>query len=196
MLVPLLAVFLLCFLGGIRLTVLAQNRVALQSRLDICAIERAVKRKNALQRIVELNQALDKSAKAIYAARAAVLTGVGAAAGAAALPALLAVNQTAHRAQQALVYALTAKEAAASLCQPTQHSAERAGCLVTPLLASALAEKHALFPDVSEGVWQKAHSGEELAAVRCQALKRLKTKIVVLGQSGLLDHQFRDRYEE
>jgi hypothetical protein len=182
---PVLALFMLFFLGTLRFTTRAQGRVALQSRLDVCAVRAAVARERLYGQLAKANEGVNDTKLAIYAMRAAALVPGAGEAALAGQEALLTLNKSLAAAEDALVLAGEAEELARLRCGPTVYSsAERAACVATPPLALALEHEETLFPDV-RGPLQHRSSTRALAKIRCMGVDGLRTTLEVRGDPGL-----------
>ncbi len=194
-LLPILLLLLLFFAGSVSVALRAQARIALQSRLDICAVKLALGRKRALENLASTNLALRSSVTAIYVARGLLVAGgpVGAA-GAGGQSALLRVNQTLALAQNLLLTKLAAAEAQSWICRATKYSHEKAGCLLSPPALTAFRREKTLFPDV-RGALVHRREGPLLASVRCAGGKGLVTEIALRGDAHLVRARFEENYE-
>jgi hypothetical protein len=145
-LLPLLLLLGAFFLGSLKAALHAQARVALQSRLDICAVELSEGRQTVLARLTKTNAALRLNVKAIYVARAAKNAGpYGMAAGSAAEAVLLPINRALALLEDGLLFAAQAKELASLRCRPDLYSSSSAFCAATPPIASAVSRENTLY---------------------------------------------------
>lgn len=196
-LLPALLLLLSALAGLLDISWRAQNRVAMQSRLDICAVKLALKRERSLEGLARLNGALRATVVGIYAARGvAVVSGpIGLALGKGAEAALLAANKALAASQNSLILAGTASELAGSRCASTPFSSPPAACLITPLLAKALHREATLFPDVEGSLAHQNPAQSALARVRCRG-KFSAATLAIRGDAGLRETRFTDVYQE
>jgi hypothetical protein len=195
-LVASIAVLSALFLASLEVAWSAQRRVALQSRLDVCAVKLALARERLLERLTETNAPLEATVLGIYAARAVSAVPIVGAISAADAQALVVANQLLAAGQDAIVLAGAAREAAGLVCQPDAYSREPAWCLVTPPPPGAFARRTTLFPDVKGTLAHR--SGEEaVAKVRCRGGRGagMETELAVRGDAGLREKGFRDVYQ-
>jgi hypothetical protein len=190
LLLPCLALLTLFFAGSLEVAARSQARIALQSRLDTCAVRAAVARERLLRDLRASNAALESTILGIYAARAALLA-PGAGAGAAAeAGALLRANGALAAAQDADVGKSAAEELAP--CGPDSFSSEYAACLATPPVAASFRRQPALFPDV-RGLLAPRDAGGS-SRVRCVGGRGLVTELVVRGSPLPGGEAIRDFY--
>lgn len=194
---PLLLALLLGLAGFLKLAARAQAAVALQARLDVCAVRVAVSRERTLARLAKANGVLRLTVTGIYAARGAKAAGpVGAVLGGASEAVLLRMNQSLSLFQDSQLALASAAEAALLFCRPGRWSAEPAACLATPPLGTALRRERTLFPDVHGPlVHREQQSGRGLARVRCRG-GRKKTTLELRGSRDLKGTDYRDEYTE
>jgi hypothetical protein len=182
-------------LGALSVAAKEQARVALQARLDVCAVRIAAARERLFSRLVTTNRALEGTVLGLYAARGALLLGPGGAAlGGLSEAALLRANGALAAAESALVAAAQAGELAAARCAPTTVSRETALCAALPPLAELLAREPTLFPDVRGRLRGRAEA-DGLGRIRCFGERGLVTVLAVQGDQGLLQEGFHDGYE-
>ena len=192
---PLLLTLLLGLAGFLKLAARAQAAVALQARLDVCAVKLATHRGRSLARLAEANGVLRLTVVGIYAARGAKAAGpVGAVLGGASEAVLLRMNQGLGLFQAAELARASAAEAALLPCRPGRWSREPAACLATPPLATALRREPTLFPAVSGPLVHRERQGS-LARVRCRG-GRKKTTLDLHGSRDLRNTDFNDEYTE
>lgn len=192
---PLLLLLLIGLAGLLKVARAAQAAVALQARLDVCAVRLAVARAATLSRLVRANQGLRLTALGIYAARGAKAAGpVGAVLGGASELALLRMNHGLALYQEGERLRASALELAGLACAAGRYSREPAWCLAQPPLASALRREQALFPDV-KGPLVHREGGRRLARFRCGGGRRLTT-IELRGTSDLSKTNFSDHYAD
>ncbi|MGZ3707200.1 MAG: hypothetical protein ACXWSF_17285 [Bdellovibrionota bacterium] len=191
---PLLLLLCAFFLGACRCTAQAQARAALQSRLDVCAVELAVAREQLFSRLARGNRALEITVEGIYAARAAAVAAPGAAV--VAERALLFANHSIALAQDALVAKGTATEFLAMRCRGSNFSRELAWCAASPPLRSALVREETLFPDVSGPLSHPLTARRDLAAIRCASAHGLATNLEIRGDPRLREEGFNDAYRK
>ncbi len=192
-LAPLVLLLTAFFLGSLRAAESAQARVALQSRLDVCAVRLAVARERLLKQISRTNTALEVNIAAIYAGRAAMaIPGAGAGA-AAAVQALLAVNASLAASQTGLLALAQAREVSAIRCAPDSYSVELAGCFANPPVASAFERNATLFPDVKGTLAFRDAGSGDLAKIRCASRGLVTTLAVARNGAG---GDFHDVYRQ
>lgn len=191
----LLWLMLSVFFGTALLVKVTQRRIALQSRLDICAVKMVVARRALLKELKTTNLALRLNVTAIYVARGAVLAGPGGAAiSAASVPALLSMNRTIAAAQNALLALAQTKELAGSFCSTTPFSKEPTFCRVEPPARAFVREK-TLFPDVAGAMRTPPQTKSSLGRVFC-AGRGAETVLSISGDPTLTAGRFEDRYEK
>jgi hypothetical protein len=172
----------------------SQQRIAMQSRLDICALSLIKKRERLAKSLAEGNQVIRTTALGIYSLRGLriltgplgqVLAGIGE-------QALLRMNQLAARWQDLQLSRYQAMEILGLRCQATPYSGGPAICLMAPALASATKREPALMPDVSgPRVFLRA----PLARADCRG-KGARTILRLDGDPTLTRAEFSDRYEK
>jgi hypothetical protein len=198
-----LLVFLLPFLlllsvslaASLKVAWSSQGKIALQSRLDVCALRMAMARKQTLQKLVRTNQALALTVTGIYLARGVKIAGpVGAAVGSVSEAAMLRMNSVLATAQESLIAVATGKELAHMRCDQSFYSKEEAHCWPFPPIKTALRRESTLFPDV-RGTLTHQKKGEELALFRCQR-GRNAAAIELRGDSRLMKENLEDAYAE
>lgn len=192
MLLPLLLLIATFLAGSLQLVALAQKKTALESRLDVCAVRLATSRENTLKRLAEINAGLRINIKAIYAARAALASGIGAAAAAASLPALMSTNRGLALLEQGFLLQKTALEASLGRCASSHFSREPALCTSSPPLPTALRREKTLYADVL-GPYVHLRRSEPLAKVRCWGGPK-EAKLSILGDADLKSLDYRDEY--
>ena len=196
---PILALGTLFLAGSLDALLRAQEKEALQSRLDICAVRLAVSRKHLLERLVDWNSALRLSIKEINLARGImILAGPeGAAAGSGAESVLLELNHGLAKLQDGALALHTGEEMNQMNCAPSPFSKTFAFCTASPPLLLSFQREKTFFPDVDGALVQKG-SARELANIRCQGRpssgKALATKLVVRGDGTLSRKNFTDAY--
>lgn len=193
---PLLLALLLGLAGFLRLAASAQAAVALQARLDVCAVRLAASRERALSRLARANGVLRLTVTGIYAARGLKAAGpVGAVLGGASEAVLLRMNQGLGLFQAAELTRASAAELALLPCRADRWSTEPAACLASPALATALRRERTLFPDVTGVLVHREQNGRSLARFRCRGGTK-KTTLELLGSRDLSDTDYRDEYTE
>lgn len=192
---PLLLLLLIGLAGLLKVARAAQADVALQARLDVCAVRLAVARAATLSRLTRANQGLRLTALGIYAARGAKAAGpVGAVLGGASELVLLRMNQGLAFYQDGEHLQASALELAGLACAAGRYSREPAWCLAQPSLASALRREQALFPDV-KGPLVHRQGGRRLARFHCAGGRR-RSGIELSGSSDLSKNDFSDHYAD
>jgi hypothetical protein len=194
-LLPCLLLAFALLAGTIKVVNASQQRIAMQSRLDICAVRLLEIRRSAAKEFVRTNSILRSTALAIAMARGAILLGgpAGALLGKAGEAALLRLNQATAQWQEARVWFFQARELSLHRCSPTPFSRKEALCQVSPSLKEGLKRSPSLFPDV-RGPLQFLKG--PLARVRCQSFTLLRTTLVLEGDPSLTTGNFADHYEE
>jgi hypothetical protein len=183
------------FLGSAWLVRRIQARVAMQSRLDICAVRIVAGRKRLLEEIVWTNRVLEGTKVSIYAARGAkaVAGPVGAVFGTMTEAALLVLNRATAIGQEARLLAAEAVELSARLCAATPYSRGTAFCAVRPGVRGSLQRESTIFPDVRGPLRHRGRGPLLRADCRGDALR---TQLVLEGDPDLERTDFMDRYEK
>jgi hypothetical protein len=198
-----LLVFLLPFLllvsvtlaGSLKLAWSSQAKVALQSRLDLCALRLATERKKTLQRLQKSNQALALTITGIYLARGVKVMGpVGTVLGGASEAAMLRMNNLLAVGQEAEILGLAARETRHMRCAPTHYSREEAYCWPSPLALKSLRRETTFFPDVKGTLTHESRDGA-LARFRCRR-PPLAASVELRGDARVKTGSFRDAYVE
>lgn len=193
-LLPLLLLACVFLMGSYRIVTASQQRIAMQARLDICALSLIKKREALARSLTSGNQVIRITAIGIYAARGVrlltgpigqVLAGIGE-------QALLRANQLAARWQDLQLARYQALELAGLRCAATPYSSGPALCLITPALASATKREPALMPDV---MGPKIFLRPPLARADCRG-KGARAFIRLDGDLSLTRAEFSDRYEK
>lgn len=192
LLCPVLTLALLFFAGSVATVRSAQRRVALQSRLDICAVRAAAERKQVLARITETNQQIRWTVTAISMARgASLVTGpIGAVALRVGQAALVRANGALALWQEKQLALAAAGEWRRSLCTPTPYSDTSAYCLSRPPIRAALRREKTIFIDVRGPL---VHAGQ--STHRCFA-DGLVSTVELTGDPALREKRFRDQYRQ
>lgn len=191
-LAPLLVLLAAFFLGTLEVTAASQARVALQSRLDVCAVKLAVRREKLFARLTKLNATIDLTVAGITAARAALLVPGAGEAAVATEEALLRANEALTRAEDAAVALAAAAEAVDTSCARSTFSSAPAACVASPPLPGAFERRATPFPDVG-GSLRFREKGPELSRLRCFGNRAL-TELAVRGDPGLARGGFGDEY--
>ena len=195
LLLPVLALLAIFLVGTWRFTERAQARVALQSRLDECAVRAAVARERLFARLGAANAGVNDTKLAIYALRAAALVPGAGEAAMAGQEALLALNKSLAAAEDLLLATGAAAELGKLRCPPTSYSHEAAACVALPPVGAALEHEETLFPDV-RGPLRHRKEGRRLARIRCAGPHGLSTTLEVTGDPGLRSMKgYEDAYE-
>jgi hypothetical protein len=195
-LIPLLLLFLLFLAGSLKVAWRTQEKMALQSRLDVCALRMALERKSTLNSLVNWNLGIQATAWGIYAARGVKVLGpVGAAVGGASEIVLLRTNAALAAAQEAQLRAAGMKELYRLRCEGGTFSSEPAFCTPSPSLHKALKRQSALFPDVKGTLSHESRNGS-LATFRCRSGGSDKATVELSGDGRLLKKGFRDAWQE
>lgn len=185
LLLPVLALLTAFLLGTIRFTERSEAHAALQARLDVCAVKLATAREHFYSRLAKVNEGVEATKLAIYAARAAMLIPGAGAVAAAGQEELLELNAALAAAEDALWAEAAAAELSRLRCAPSGYSRESAACLVSPPLTLALERQKTLFSDV-RGPLAHKEPGNSLARVRCSGLARaVSTRLEVRGDPAV-----------
>jgi hypothetical protein len=168
--------------------------MALQSRLDLCALAMLKKREKLAGRLVWTNRTLEATALGIYASRGLSVLGgpIAAWAGAVGEKALLQLNHAAAHWQDADVLLTAAGELASVPCAHTPFSRKPALCQATPRLKSALQRSPTLFPDVKGPL---RFLSAPLGRFECRS-KNMATRLRLEGDPHLKQERFSDAYEK
>jgi hypothetical protein len=192
-LLPLILLLGAFFLGSLEVALQTQTRVALQSRLDVCAVRLAVHREQVFKRLSQMNTSLEITVKGIYTARGlSIVPGVGEAA-LASEEALLKANIFIAKGQDLLLAKAAAYEAVQLHCAASPFSKELTLCATTPRFLTGLKRRKTLFPDVL-GSLEIDSSGQELSQVHCEGPHELSTNIAIQGDPKLRKNWFKDEY--
>lgn len=193
---PLLLVGLLFLAGSVEVIRRSQAKVALQSRLDVCAVELAVGRQKLFRSLTSTNRWMRITATGIAMARGAMLlTGpVGAMLSGMGMRAMMLLNRALALEQQIEIAAATGKEALRLICRSNQFSREMASCWASPPLLSHLIREKTLFPDVNGPIVFRK-SGRDLSLVRCMALSA-RTEIRIEGDPTLTKKGWEESYAQ
>ncbi len=195
-LLPLLLLLASFLAGSLDAAWRSQAKVALQSRLDVCALRMALERKSTLRKLVRGNQAISLTVAGIYAARGAKAAGpVGAVLGTASEAVLLRMNGALSAMQDTQLAIAGGKELMRLRCEPGQFSKEPATCLPEPPLLSALRREQTLFPDV-KGALVHRNQGGALASFRCRSGSRSAAAVELRGGERLRNDDFKDGWTE
>lgn len=164
---PLLLLALLALGGTLRVVKLSQQRIAMQSRLDICAAKLVEARLNTVRKIEKTNPALEASYWAVAAARGLMVAGpvVGSFA-ALGQKALVQLNRGLYLAQESARAAGRMQELRLSLCAATPFSRDPVLCELRPTLENLYRRKSSAFGDVKRSLETQ---GTEKGLARCQA---------------------------
>lgn len=196
----LLVLLLLCLslaltflLGTVKVVQLSQRRIAMQSRLDVCALQLIDVRRQLAVGLVRTNQVIRLTALAVSMSRGLkILTGpAGALVGTMGEAALVQTNRAAASAQEGLRLLGATREVAGALCAPSPFSKEAAFCTLSPPLPSALVRQKAPFPDLAGPL---VFRDRWLARVTCRGGRGV-TKMKLAGDPGLRSKDFPDFYE-
>ncbi|MGE3262784.1 MAG: hypothetical protein AB7K68_13470 [Bacteriovoracia bacterium] len=193
---PLLLLALLFLVGTVEVISRTQRKVALQSRLDICAVELSVDRKKLFEHLASTNDWLRITGTGIAMARGAMILGgpAGVLFGKMGEQALLLANRATALEQDLRIHATRAKELMRVHCRATNFSRESAFCAATPSLVSALRRNATLFFDV-KGAVEFRSMKTELTKVRCHTLS-LRTEIRLTGDPTLTKGEVREAYSQ
>lgn len=191
---PLLLLACALVMGSHRIVVASQQRIAMQSRLDICALSLLKKREALARSLVSGNQVIRATSVAIYFARGIrIFAGpVGQVVGGVGEQALLRVNQTAARWQDLQLMRYQAMELAGLRCGNTPYSRGPAFCLITPSLVSATKREKAMMPDIAG---PRVFLKKPLARADCRG-RGARTTLRLDGDTTLTRANFSDRYEK
>ncbi|HEY8280053.1 MAG TPA: hypothetical protein VIH99_10535 [Bdellovibrionota bacterium] len=196
LLASLLLLLLVLLLGGLRIAASSQAAMALQSRLDVCAVRLAEGRKRLLEQLVRSNRALELTVVGVYASRGVKLAGpIGAVVGGLSEAALLQANRGLAFFQTGAIQWTRSREATILRCPSSPFSASEAFCLTLPELGSAFRRERTLFPDVAGALTSSVRT-PGLARILCRGGRRLRTTVVVRGDSRLRNGGFRDEVVE
>lgn len=192
----LLLLFLTLMFGSLKVILKSQQRDALQSRLDLCAVQLATRRERLLERLTLWNLGLETTIYGIYVARGIRIAGpIGAIAGGASETMLLQLNHSLALAQKGALTTGIAMETINTRCNPTHFSDEPAFCVVSPPLSHSLRREATLFPDL-EGPMVHRNTTTELVRMSCRAGRSLKSTLSVQGDTRLRKTGFTDVYLE
>lgn len=193
-LLPLLLLACGLLVGSHKIITASQQRIAMQSRLDICALSLIKKRQRLAHSLATGNQVIRASSTAIYFARGIrIFSGtVGQVLGGLSEQALLRLNQAAARLQDLELARYQAMELAGLHCGSTPYSKGSAFCLMLPALASATKREPALMPDV---YGPRVFLRTPLARADCRG-KGARTVMRLEGDPLLTQPKFSDRYEK
>ena len=181
----------LVFLGSVKLVLHSQSKVALQSRLDICAVKRATAREQLYRSIARSNFYLQGTVYGIYAARGLRLLPGANIFAAVGEQALLAANRAISAWQELQIVSTQAGELAGIRCAPTPFSKEPAFCTTSPGLRGVLRRKKPFFPDI-KGVY--ASPLKKLGRVNCLASLKMRTALEIRGDPELWQTNYDDTY--
>jgi hypothetical protein len=195
-LLPLLTLMGLCVAGTVRVAWQTQNRVAMQSRLDICSLGLLQERERAYQSVARGNRTLDLSATGIYALRAGrILSGpIGALVGTLGEQGLLRLNHATALWQETTLAISQARELRWFRCAPSSFSRGFAACAAGSTSRGSLVREPSLFPDV-KGALVARSPGRALAHFTCRG-GRLVTKRVLHGDPKLRSLEMSDYYAQ
>lgn len=193
-LTPLLLLACALLIGSYRIVTASQQRIAMQSRLDVCALSLLKKREALAGRLVSGNQVIRATTIAIYFARGLrIFTGpVGQAMGALSEQALVRLNQAAARWQDFELMRYQAMEMAGLRCGHTPFSRGTAFCLIAPALATATKREQTMMPDIAG---PRVFLQAPLARADCRG-RGARTTLRLDGDISLTRADFRDRYEK
>lgn len=179
---PLLLLALLALGGTLRVVKLSQQRIAMQSRLDICAAK-LVEARLKTERVIEnTNPTLEASYWAVAAARGLVVIGpvVGSLA-ALGQKALVQLNRSLAVAQESALAAGKLQELRLSLCSPTPFSREAVFCEMHPQLEKLHRRKTSVFGDLRRSL---ETLGKETGVARCQARNLVSEQKISAFEGG------------
>ncbi len=172
---------------------LSQNRIALQSRLDICTQQLTKNRRDILETLVATNTGLEKTIWGIYAARGVQVFGpIGKAVGKAGETVLLQMNRSLALYQETRLTLSRVRELTLRRCAPTPYSDEGSLCRVEVPLQPRRAKT--LFPDV-QGLLTLPTPSRKIGRFSCQA-RGMETVMALQGNPSLRDARFIDTYEK
>lgn len=190
---PLLLLALTILWGLMSVANSAYRSVALQSRIDACAVRLALKRETTLSRLASTNRMLEASVAALYVARGARLAGPASAIlGGISEAGLLRINIGLAARQDALAASAQAFEINKTKCPADSFSKEPAMCSVNPALLTALARQPTLFPDIKGALKLKVR-GVFLAKAQCWSERRVTT-LGIRGDPFLTKTKYEDEY--
>jgi|GEM_PF-5138410 len=194
-LVPVLLLLTLFLAGSLKVAWKTQAKVALQARLDVCALRMALERKATLALLVRENQAITLTVLGIYAARGAKAAGpVGAVLGGVSEAVLLRTNKSLALLQDSQLRIAGLKELGRFGCETGRYSREPAGCLPSPTLFKATSRNSTLFPDV-KGTLRHERNGQALASFHCRG-GLASAAVELRGNGDLLTDGFTDVWTE
>ena len=174
-----------------------QNAIALESRLDICALQTIHSRMRLFQSLSESNAVLHKIQITIDAIRGTKVIPIVGELSTLGEPALLELAKLIKLAQDQQIIEETIKEGSQLNCRKNKYSAERAACLFAPITHAQLHRETTLFPDVP-GRISLLNTQQSLAVIRCQSLfstKLYQSSIALLGDPKLFERNFTYVYE-
>lgn len=191
---PLLLLVLTAFTGIFSYSVLAQNRIALRYRLQVCALRAAAARRDLLHRIVHINRTMQPLQKTVYASRTARLApGAGMAAAITEATALTALRSL-KLARETLIMTGASREMLMFRCKTSLHSDAPAFCAFPPVNRTQFRPLPTLFPDVPETVALTRLPPE----FRCQGFhhgRLLREGVGLRGSPALLTRDFHHEWK-
>jgi len=148
--IPFLLLSVALLVGAAQVSLISHRRIAMQSRLDICASQILEKRSQMLNRMKQPNRILSLTENAVLMARSLKTLGgpAGALLGTMGEAALVQLNQKTALWQDAQVRLHELNEIRAKNCSSTPHSSGWAFCIIEPSLSSLLERKRSIFPDI------------------------------------------------
>ncbi len=195
--IPWILLLFLLVLGLFYIGTHVQNAIALESRLDICALQTIHSRMRLFQSLSESNAMLHKIQITIDAIRGTKVIPIIGELSTLGEPALLSLAKLIKLAQEQKIIEETIKESSQLICRKNKFSAENATCLFTPITLAQLYRESTLFPDVP-GRISLLNAQQILAVIRCQSMfssKLYQSSIALLGDPKLFERNFTYAYE-
>ncbi len=173
---------------------LSQQRIAMQSRLDICAVRYLHIRKHFAENLITSNRMIRLTALALYMAKGlSALGGVaGKLLGSLGEAGLKKINHGSAHWQNTQLALYQTKELVAARCAPTPFSKDPAFCQPNSFLKQALQREKALLPDVYGPLVFRT---SPLLRVTCTG-KKQQTRLSLDGDTQLFKNSFSDFYEQ
>lgn len=198
-LVTLLALVFLAsifFIGSLKLILSAQKRVAIKSRLDICAVSLATSRETFLRDMAISNQYVTISVTAVYIARGLMLVPWTAPAAAIGANVAKVANRGMTAWQDGKILAQEAIEKFRMKCPATPFSDELIGCALSkPFIRPSIKRTSAFFPDI-KNVYEWRN--QDLGFVTCTVLTDplTYTTLDLRGDPTLTIDDYTDAYSK
>lgn len=194
-LLPLLLLATTFLIGTLKVISISQQRIAMQARLDVCALKLVQSRRSLAVELGRANRILHATKMGVYMARGLQVVGgpFGKLLGTAGEQTLLRANQATAQWQKVRTLYFRAQELRLSHCDQNQFSKSLALCHIQPALGQALEREPTLFPDLHGSLRFRS---APLARARCRGLGNMETIIRLDGDPALLVDSFSDTYEK